>query len=416
MAAAWLAGTLLLVAGLVPGAEGRFGQACYFCTAALTGTVFYSPAFSAHEMRWLTLFLVQWGTFWFSYTGLYLVGPSIIAFNNRYAKGPKSSYNFFLSKHLAARIAAWQTCLGLACSAGYYFLRPLPYPAGTATRSDLALFQGFTYSAGCGLTLSLESFSGEWLSHAFIIQAVLLLMGFVSMLGMPVLMDLFSPAALRERLRNPYIDWQPITKISLYSLAAVILVSASCWLFLERNGSLAGFNNGEAGISALFMVSNGLWAGAQNIFPGQISGVATGLCLLLIYIGNLLFSGTGTGLLLLAFIGAHVLKNDHEKSLQPVIFSFREIIWYCIIPIVSLAAVFVGTAWLLFKPYNLFTGIIPMWWSVVSGLCSSGLTYRPEEPIEEAARQLLQIPLMVYGKAAPLLSIYLLTGTRNKTE
>lgn len=70
----------------------------------------------------------------------------------------------------------------------------------------------------------------EGLENSFMIQIGLIGGTILGGLGIYVLIDLFSPLRLRQRLANPDIDWSLITKIAVFGTSVVFLICTPLFL------------------------------------------------------------------------------------------------------------------------------------------------------------------------------------------
>lgn len=148
--------------------------------------------------------------------------------------GNSSERSFTVAKSLATAGLVMLLCV-LVLTAFFLYAIPSELTSGSLIQKMLAAF-----------TLSINSFNNSGFSNwnyffdenplagNFMIQVGTIGGTVLGSLGIYVLIELFSPIKLRQRLANPAIDWSLLTKVSLFG-AAVVLISYSVIQILIGN-------------------------------------------------------------------------------------------------------------------------------------------------------------------------------------
>jgi trk system potassium uptake protein len=114
-----------------------------------------------------------------------------------------------------------------------------------------------------------------------IIAGIIILGG----LGFATLSDVFSPAAMRERLEKPWKDWRLNSKITVYMAAALIGFGAVLFFLLERNNTLVNLNLTERLITAFFQSVTTRTAGFNTVDFSQLEMPTLVMMMFLMFVG-----------------------------------------------------------------------------------------------------------------------------------
>ncbi|WP_224995345.1 TrkH family potassium uptake protein [Cesiribacter sp. SM1] len=104
-------------------------------------------------------------------------------------------------------------------------------------------------------------------------------------IGFPVIQDLFSRKRLRERLRNPWREWQLGTKIAVYVSAALLAFGTITFYLLEINNTLADYTFMEALVTSFFQSTITRTAGFNSVDIGALRTPTYIIFLFLMFIG-----------------------------------------------------------------------------------------------------------------------------------
>lgn len=115
-----------------------------------------------------------------------------------------------------------------------------------------SFFHAVSSFCSAGFSLYTNGLYEPLLQKAYILQLAVAMLIILGSLGFSTLMDLFSIAALRERLAMPWKDWKLNTKISVYMSFALIAFGMLVFFLLERNNTLASLNFVESLIASFF--------------------------------------------------------------------------------------------------------------------------------------------------------------------
>ncbi|HBH23443.1 MAG TPA: ATPase, partial [Cytophagales bacterium] len=104
-------------------------------------------------------------------------------------------------------------------------------------------------------------------------------------LGFGALNALFSPARLRQRLQKPWIDWQPSTKIAVFTSAVLLLLGTLWFLALENNSALTGQGWLDKLVTSFFQSATTRTAGFNTVDIGSLTLPVLLVMIILMFIG-----------------------------------------------------------------------------------------------------------------------------------
>ncbi len=130
------------------------------------------------------------------------------------------------------------------------------------------LFSAFhSISAFCnaGFSLYTNGLYENFVRESYILHLVIAGLVILGGIGFPVIQDIFSPQRLRDRLRNPWRDWQLGTKVAVYVSAALLLFGTVTIYLLESSNSLANLTFMESLIHSFFQSAVSRTAGFNTV-------------------------------------------------------------------------------------------------------------------------------------------------------
>ena len=174
------------------------------------------------------------------------------------------------------------------------------------------------------LSLSIQSFNNAGISHAknlfeegilessFIIHIGIIGGTILGNLGIFVIIDLFSPVRLRERLANPQIDWSFITKTTFFGSVLILITFTTIYYFTSAASVFSDKNVLE---SISYLLMEGVCARG---FGSSISTMLTPFQEIIKVLYSLFGAGpfsTGGGIGLLSFMFVFgLMKNKNGKG------------------------------------------------------------------------------------------------------
>lgn len=237
-----------------------------------------------------------------------IVMNTVLLWLCRQLLGVNSDRSLHLKNALSTTLAITVICLTLLMA---FFMYSVPEKAvihGHKWLACLSLSVGSFHLAGVPFYSSL--FDPGFLGSNFIVQ--LGIIGGVNLgnLGMFVIVELFSPVRLRQRLADPSIDWTSVTKLSVFAGAIGVGVLSALYFFMEHDQLLAGKNITEMAIASTYEITSARGFGV-SLFPTGGSTTA-----LLKNIAATLLAGPfslGGGLTLLVFSPILFLKSKNPE-------------------------------------------------------------------------------------------------------
>ncbi len=142
-------------------------------------------------------------------------------------------------------------------------------------------------SAFCNAGFSLYS-SGLYeplVREAYVMHLIVAALVILGGLGFPVIQDIFSPARLRDRLKNPWKDWTLATKIAVYVSAVLLFIGTAAFYFLERENTLSTLTFSEALVSSFFQSTVTRTAGFNTMDFGDMRLPTLLVSIFLMFIG-----------------------------------------------------------------------------------------------------------------------------------
>jgi trk system potassium uptake protein len=158
-----------------------------------------------------------------------------------------------------------------------------------ADRAFHSLFFAISAFCNAGFSLTTDSLYDPLLKDAYLFHMVIVFSVIMGGIGFPVIKDLFSRSALRERLKSPWKEWQLSTKIAVYTSAFLTVFGMIVIYLLEYDRALADKNFMEALIDGFFQAAAARTAGFAT-FDMASASIPT-LILLMIW----MFIGASSG-------------------------------------------------------------------------------------------------------------------------
>lgn len=160
-----------------------------------------------------------------------------------------------------------------------------------------------------------------WLAGNFVLQGILLTTAVAGASGYFVLNDLFNPAQLRARLKDPSVDWKPYTKLAVFGAGSVILMGSLCFLYFEFSNSLHGLKAMEKTVSSVYLAAMSRNTGMNLFDLNQVGREGMLIMIAMMLVGGMYASGSG-GLKLEIFIipFVHWEKKLFRQMIKVLVF------------------------------------------------------------------------------------------------
>ncbi|PKV63168.1 TrkH family potassium uptake protein [Pontibacter ramchanderi] len=152
-----------------------------------------------------------------------------------------------------------------------------------------SVFHAVSAFCNAGLSLYPEGLYTEPVRFAYVLHltvAGLILFGGI---GFPTIIDVLSPKAMRSRMRTPWKNWRLLSRITIFTSAALIAMGTVGFFLLEYFNTLAHLSFVEAVIASFFQAVTTRTAGFNTL---DISALNVPTLLMFIF---LMFIGASPG-------------------------------------------------------------------------------------------------------------------------
>ncbi len=225
---------------------------------------------------------------------------------------------FNASSGLLGKVVLW--CLGI--EAGGALIMHLTW--GNALDGMAAgrqwfysVFHSVSAFNNAGISLFTDGLANAAIDSHYGLHWTVTILVFFGALGMVAVFDLFDPARLRDRMRQPWKHIGFATKIALYfSLGLVALGTAAFWI-LESDGTLAGMSTFGQLTTSVFQSATRT-SGFNTVDIGAVGVPMLFLLIILMFIGSS-SSSTGGGIktstlsIVMADVWRTVRNLDHVQ-------------------------------------------------------------------------------------------------------
>ncbi|WP_242927483.1 TrkH family potassium uptake protein [Pontibacter vulgaris] len=152
-----------------------------------------------------------------------------------------------------------------------------------------SVFHSVSAFCNAGFSLYPEGLYTLPVRHSYLLHLVIAFLIIFGGIGFPTILDVLSPAAMRERMNSPWKNWKLLSRVTIYTSAALIAIGTIGFFFLEYNRTLTGLNFSESLITSFFQSVTTRTAGFNTV---DMSGLAVPTMLLIIV---LMFIGASPG-------------------------------------------------------------------------------------------------------------------------
>lgn len=157
--------------------------------------------------------------------------------------------------------------------------------AGLGSKIFFSIFHAVSGFCNAGFSLFPEGMYSNPLQKAYVLHltiAALIIMGGI---GFPTILDVFSPKAMRARMAAPWRNWKLMTRVTVYSSAALLAFGTITFFLLEYFNTLSHLNFAEALITAFFQSATTRSAGFHTVDVSNVSVPAVLIMMILMFIG-----------------------------------------------------------------------------------------------------------------------------------
>jgi trk system potassium uptake protein TrkH len=205
-------------------------------------------------------------------------------------------------------------------------------PLEKVGHSIFMAISAFTHS---GFTLITGGFNGIALQQAFLIQLVCIPVIFAGSLSSFVIFDMYSIKKLRERLMNPQLKREAITRVSLFAAVGLLLTGAILFYLLPNQPVASTDKAVVKGIYSLFQSVSWRSAGFCLIAPEVLGSNLLLLAVITIFmfIGSS-FAAAGGGITTL-MVWVLLAKRYSVQMSSALLHTAKSVVYYALLCILS---------------------------------------------------------------------------------
>ena len=152
-----------------------------------------------------------------------------------------------------------------------------------------SIFHSISAFCNAGFALYPAGLFSEPVRFAYILHLSIAMLIILGGIGIPTIVDVLSPSSMRKRMELPWKNWRLMSRITIYTSAALIAIGTIGFFLLEYFNTLSSLSFAEAIITAFFQSVTTRTAGFNTV---DISALATPTLLLFIV---LMFIGASPG-------------------------------------------------------------------------------------------------------------------------
>lgn len=154
-----------------------------------------------------------------------------------------------------------------------------------------SIFHSISAFCNAGFSLFSNGLNEDVVNRCFVIHLIIAFIIIFGSLGYTTIVDVFSPANIRERVKTPWKQWNLNTQIAMNLTLVLCLIGAVFYFFLEQKHTLEGKNLFEQIVASFFQSVTTRTAGFNTV-PLNLASISTATYLLIIF---LMFVGAASG-------------------------------------------------------------------------------------------------------------------------
>jgi len=148
-----------------------------------------------------------------------------------------------------------------------------------------SIFHAVSAFCNAGFSLYPQGLYTEPVRYAYVLHLIVAMLIIFGGLGFPTIVDLFSPKAMRARMETPWKDWKMLTRVAVYTTAALLVFGTVGFFLLEYYNTLSELNLAEALVTSFFQSVTTRTAGFNTVEISELSVPTLLLFIFLMFIG-----------------------------------------------------------------------------------------------------------------------------------
>ncbi|NMM48717.1 TrkH family potassium uptake protein [Marinigracilibium pacificum] len=149
----------------------------------------------------------------------------------------------------------------------------------------VSFFHAVSAFCNAGFSLFTDGLYNSMVASSYALHVIIIMTVIFGGLGFSTLQDLFSIRKLRDRLNNPWKDWELGTKVAVYMAATLLAFGTLMFFILERNNTLEGKNFMEALITSFFQSGTARTAGFNTVDFSMLTMPTIFIFVFLMFVG-----------------------------------------------------------------------------------------------------------------------------------
>jgi potassium uptake TrkH family protein len=155
----------------------------------------------------------------------------------------------------------------------------------TGSKIFYSVFHAVSGFCNAGFSLFPEGLYSNPLQGSYILHLTIAMLILLGGIGFPTMIDLFSPKALRARMAAPWRNWRLLTRVTVYTSAALLAFGMITFFLLEYFNTLANLNFAEALVTAFFQSVTTRSSGFNTVDMSVVSVPTLLIMMILMFIG-----------------------------------------------------------------------------------------------------------------------------------
>ncbi|MBJ6119313.1 ATPase [Pontibacter sp. BT310] len=148
-----------------------------------------------------------------------------------------------------------------------------------------SIFHAVSAFCNAGFSLYPAGFYTEPVRFSYIMHLAIAFIIIFGGIGFPTIVDVLSPKAMRTRMDAPWKNWKLLTRITIYTSAALIALGTIGFFLLEYYNTLADLSFAEALIASFFQSVATRTAGFNSVDISQLTTPTMLMFIFLMFIG-----------------------------------------------------------------------------------------------------------------------------------
>ncbi|MBF9253923.1 ATPase [Pontibacter sp. 172403-2] len=175
---------------------------------------------------------------------------------------------------------------GIGAFAVFLTWGPETHFVNLGSKIFFSIFHAVSAFCNAGFSLYPQGLYTEPVRYAYVLHLVIAMLIIFGGLGFPTIVDLFSPKAMRERMEMPWKNWKMLTRVAVYTTAALLVFGTVGFFLLEYYNTLSELNLAEALVTSFFQSVTTRTAGFNTVEISELSVPTMLLFIFLMFIGG----------------------------------------------------------------------------------------------------------------------------------